>query len=717
MATKATKATTSTTATDIGFVQADAGRSIASDALGLAGFILFVAVLAWAPFPLGSNRPWSWSLLCLLIACCWLLWAVSIWRAPDKATARIRKVIGPLVLGAVALLWAVVQILPVVPASWGHPVWQLAAQAMGKPLASSISLNPWRTETEFMKLFCYGLTALLAYVHAGRPERARALLLSLICIGAFYAAYAFVMVSLGESQLAIFYEGGSRTRDVAGPFVNHNSYATYAGLMVLCAGARLIEQGWARVHVRQGIRRAALLVMQYLSGSGIPYLLATVLIASTLIATGSRGGNFATVAAAIVLLAFAIRTASRHSAVRWVSSIGLVAFAGLIVLFAINGDTLAGRLNDIATTGIHEDTRLMLWNAASRMIQDAPFLGLGLGTFENAYPMYADSMMPLIMDRAHNDYLEIAAGWGLPACILWGSAIVWLTSLCLRGVFVRLRDRIYPMLAVAGSVLVGVHSMFDFSLQMPAVSMTYACVLGLGVAQSFSSRRQRPAGQTSPASSGIARFALRGLVVIPVLLITVLAAPRFLGGLAQDAAVPYTSRMIINDPLKKSDYTDAADLLAHTSPSDGESRVMRALAMWHAGSGGASVVPVAEDALARSPASARGWILLAEELRGRSPETAVSALSLGIMLAPREYYLVAPRIRAGAPLWNGLSPRAQDVLMNDARLVSIDPNLEPALRDVLRVPGGPALISRAFTGRPQDLRALNRALARKRLGI
>ena len=58
--------------------------------------------------------------------------------------------------------------------------------------------------------------------------------------------------------------------------------------------------------------------------------------------------------------------------------------------------------------------KIALWSAAQRMITSAPFLGLGLGTFQDAYPMYATQMLPFIMDKAHSDYLEFAAGLGLP---------------------------------------------------------------------------------------------------------------------------------------------------------------------------------------------------------------------------------------------------------------------------------------------------------------
>ena len=39
-----------------------------------AALWLLVAILGWMQFPLGSNRPWAWSLLVMLIALDWALW-------------------------------------------------------------------------------------------------------------------------------------------------------------------------------------------------------------------------------------------------------------------------------------------------------------------------------------------------------------------------------------------------------------------------------------------------------------------------------------------------------------------------------------------------------------------------------------------------------------------------------------------------------------------
>jgi O-antigen ligase len=94
------------------------------------------------------------------------------------------------------------------------------------------------------------------------------------------------------------------------------------------------------------------------------------------------------------------------------------------------------------------------------------------------------------MDKAHNDFLELAAGWGLPATFAWLGALAWLAAICVRGIFIRQRDRYFALTAFGATVLVGVHSMFDFSLQIPAISLLYAAILGLGVAQAFPSHER-----------------------------------------------------------------------------------------------------------------------------------------------------------------------------------------------------------------------------------
>ena len=104
--------------------------------------------------------------------------------------------------------------------------------------------------------------------------------------------------------------------------------------------------------------------------------------------------------------------------------------------------------------------------------------------------MYRNASIPVsaLVDKAHNTYLEIVLELGLPFAICLFAAVFGLSLLCFRGLRRRRRNRHYPAIGIATTLLVAVHSLIDFSLQIPAVAVSYAFVMGIAVAQSESTR-------------------------------------------------------------------------------------------------------------------------------------------------------------------------------------------------------------------------------------
>jgi O-antigen ligase len=123
----------------------------------------------------------------------------------------------------------------------------------------------------------------------------------------------------------------------------------------------------------------------------------------------------------------------------------------------------------------------------NRAIGDNPALGFGYGTFADSFRLYDQVEDTVHYDRAHNTWLEDAFELGLPAALALFLALAGLAVTCWRGVARRHRDWVFPATGAAASVLVGIHAMVDFSLQLPAVAMLYAAIMGVGVAQSVSS--------------------------------------------------------------------------------------------------------------------------------------------------------------------------------------------------------------------------------------
>jgi hypothetical protein len=54
----------------------------------------------------------------------------------------------------------------------------------------------------------------------------------------------------------------------------------------------------------------------------------------------------------------------------------------------------------------------------------------------------------------------------------------------------RRQTSMVPIVATAVSVLLGVHACVDFSLQTQSITLLWAAILGAGVAQSWSSRKE-----------------------------------------------------------------------------------------------------------------------------------------------------------------------------------------------------------------------------------
>jgi O-antigen ligase len=123
-------------------------------------------------------------------------------------------------------------------------------------------------------------------------------------------------------------------------------------------------------------------------------------------------------------------------------------------------------------------------------ITDRPMLGHGYGTFVDIFPMYRDRSISVegFWEQAHNTYLEIFQGLGLVFGSMLLASVLLLVWRCVQGAMTRRENATMPRVAAAAAALVGIHSLVDFSLQIQAVALTFAAMLGAGVAQAKSSR-------------------------------------------------------------------------------------------------------------------------------------------------------------------------------------------------------------------------------------
>ncbi len=452
-------------------------------------FWLLVGLVAIAPLPFASVQPWSWGLMACAAAGLLMAWGVKIVTGGQRPAVGIRKIGFILAPFGLAAGWAAVQAMPIAPDTLDHPMWTSAGAALGAALPGTVSLNPSETVSALARLLAYGVIFWLSLQHCRSRRRARQVFLALTLAGSAYATYGLA-VEFSGARTVLWFDKAAYLNNLTSTFINRNSYATYAGLTLLCAIGMSITlfSGGSGDHLsrRERIRG----ILDVVTGQGWMMLVACVVIATALLLSESRGG-FLSASMAIVALVIAVgatRTAGlRHAVVVAAAVVGIGA-----ALFLFSGGITAERLAD---TTIETEERATVYDLTAQAIGDRPLLGTGLGTFEQVFRIYRDERVHHVFDKAHNTYLEIALELGLPAASLLFLSVAALFARCVIGVRRRRKDVVYPCIGVAATVLIATHSLVDFSLQIPAVAATYALLMGAAVAQSWSSRESAAPGK------------------------------------------------------------------------------------------------------------------------------------------------------------------------------------------------------------------------------
>jgi O-antigen ligase len=444
--------------------------------LGYAGVLLLVLL---SPLPLGSNREWSWSLAAGVAAGLTLLWLGS--RRPRNALLNGSLHPAIPVLFALGCGWAIVQTTAWTPATWHHPLWTLAGEALPADLPGRISLSPDDGWTALMRLLAYALVFFLALQFGRDRARARSALGWLTLAGLAYALFGLAVYWGGLHPDWLFGER-ALPADLRSTFVNRNHYATWQGLTVICAIAWFYHRlATPEVQPYAVPKDREAKVEEFVLKAWRP-MTALLLMVAALILTHSRGGFLASLAGVAVLLWLLDRRARSARASSRVLVLSALVVAG--IAFYLTSEVLLDRID---RTDITTEERLAVFANVNRAIGDNPVLGFGYGSFADSFRLYDQNESAVHYDRAHNTWLENAFELGLPGALCLFAAMLGLALTCLRGVGRRHRDWVFPAAGVAASVLVAVHATVDFSLQLPAVAMLYALVMGVACAQSHSS--------------------------------------------------------------------------------------------------------------------------------------------------------------------------------------------------------------------------------------
>ncbi|MFC1667855.1 O-antigen ligase family protein [Chlamydiota bacterium] len=212
---------------------------------------------------------------------------------------------------------------------------------------------------------------------------------------------------------------------------------------------------------------SVLLVEPYMVGIGfISCFIFPLLPIITLFLSMSKGALFSFIIAVVVNLFFLPPTNKKVFSKYIVFLLVIFISIGCIFLLLVkNKAELKGGLKTM-------DVRVHYWMGALNIIKEWPVWGTGPGTFGSIYGKYK-------METAgetrmvHNNYLQVAAEVGIPACLLFIG--MW-ASLLFSGIIRLRRNKIRDEYTIISFALVTsitafmIHSFFDFDLYIPGIA-------------------------------------------------------------------------------------------------------------------------------------------------------------------------------------------------------------------------------------------------------
>lgn len=462
-----------------------------------AAFALFAALLVWAPFPLGSNRPWAWTLLEVGVFAAAALWTVG-WMLGQAGPLGVLRAAAP-ALGVFAawLAYLMLHWIPL-PAPWvaalspeAAALHRLAADYGSASVTLSIDANA--SFVYWLKSCAYAAAFFLALAFAGTRARARLLALILVLSGLVQAAYGGLM-HLSGTNLEIFGALIPHATHASGGFVNRNHLAGFLEI-TLALGIGLMIGALQETGPRSWRQRLRDLARLLLSPKA-PLRIFLIVMVIALVMTRSRMGNTAFLSGLLVAGAAAL-ILSRHATRGTVIFIASLIALDLFVIGAWFGvEKTVQRIQE--TTPFEVEQRVEPTSYAVEMVRHYPLFGSGAGSFYTAFTRYRGPEIRPFYDHAHNDYTQVLVESGALGAALVGSLPAWALILGVLALS-RRRDPVargFAFAVVMGVSALALHSAFDFNLQIPANALAFVVLLAYGWVALY---LDRPSGRPPPS--------------------------------------------------------------------------------------------------------------------------------------------------------------------------------------------------------------------------
>ena len=392
------------------------------DALSRRTIPALLALLFFGILTLWVREFWALGVFQLGVFSLGLAWSIA--SLTGHRVLRLSPVLAP--LGAVAA-WPLLQ------------------------LATNHTIYRWETWNSFWNWTVNWVVFFLALQVGRDPAGLRRYLKALMYFAGIVATLSALQTFTSGGKIFWLFPSGYDDL-VLGPFVYQNQFAAFIELILP------IALYFALVSKSNRLLAASI---------------AAAMVASVL-ASASRTGTVLVIAELLLVPLLAIRMGivSRQAGAAALAKLGAFAVLGALVV----GYGAVWKRFLLADPYV---IRREVWAAALNMIRDRPGMGFGLGTWLTAYPKYAVFDPGLVINQAHNDWLQWTVEGGIPFLLLMLVVALLLACKALRSIW------------GLGVIFVFVHALVDYPFQQrPVLAALFFAVAG--AVASMDRNAQRP---------------------------------------------------------------------------------------------------------------------------------------------------------------------------------------------------------------------------------
>jgi O-antigen ligase len=402
--------------------------------------LLFAIVVA-APLLMGALRPQDFFWIEILTVCAGGVAALRLMVSPEP------KIFTP------AIFWLAVT---------------FAAYAVARYWTADLE---YVARKELLWVLTYLVIFFLALNHLRDPKRAVALFILLLIVAMSMSLFALRQHITGTNQVWNFIRPSSAyTFRGSGAFIYPNHFAGFLELLLPFGVAALFLSPFSF---------KLKLVIAY----------CTIWIGVGLYVSLSRAGWIAAGLGVMMLLPLILRN-------RKAQVFGFVIFV-LLLLGGLGVELKSGkirkRFETITGEGPFTDvkTRVRIWNCALSVWREQPFIGAGPGHFDYRFRPYRDPLMQMRPGRAHSDYLDLLADWGIAGAIPILLALGLFIATSARQWWAAFRQandppdasKLIVVASIIGVLSILAHAVFDYQMHAPANAILALILIGVVTAQ------------------------------------------------------------------------------------------------------------------------------------------------------------------------------------------------------------------------------------------